>query len=696
MSEQGDCLSKYQRGLIQDDIHSLVSERQINAQSAQQAERFAPHDQHAELRSHQLAPDNVSNSCQSSLLSNSTEHNRVDAFQSNRIASPSANSYQGAEFKQENQVTVSCDASNSNNLHETMSASQPLAHSSVELRATKSLNFVKGKNGSQHLKEQLDDFERILKNYQNSEGTKRTNNGQSSGLESQQQQQKQLQTTQLKQSDPMSRSSTQEQVNDRNAHVSVNSSLQNVPYRQSGSLHLQEMARQSAHLAQANQVRTQQRITESQQQRLGFNHNIQQQLQLERIKQASQSVQQQQNSVSQTQQTAGNVSSYFHSPFSQNQYRPGFEDQSQNADVTRVSTGYSAVHYQRTLQAMQNGQQGMYGFSGQQAMQKLTHTMQEKSQMYAQQHNNRQLMLQQQQGQLAGFEAVPQARQLSLQELPSMPYSVGMQLANQSSPVYQRQHSMPHMASNTYQQQSFYNSQSSTFKTKEQTAPAIQQSDQQVPTYNSHQQRRHSFPFNRSLNQPTDNFLPNMQDAYSMVNHINPQSRGTAFVQQNVLDIRHNVPQSSVGTQNKLGSRQVHSPVSYSTNIAGRSLLQSTPNQTASKNHCKLSQMSSSQVNHNFPINNSNDFNRIQRDNSFSSYQTSEAPVTSSSSQFAPFSSTPTLEKAPSFTSLLSQASVGELGPLFDQASNNSSNLETTFSGSIPNLDLLDGILGQT
>ena len=681
-------------------------------QSAQQGERYsggAPHDQlqHAELRGHQLASENVSNSRRSPLITNSTDHNPVDAFQGNRIASPSTTSFQGAEFKQESQATVSCEshAGNSTSLHETMSASEPLAHSTVELRATNSLSFSEGNNDSQHLKEQLDDFERILQNYQNSEGTKRTNNGQSSGLDSQQSQQQQLQTPQLKQSDPMSRSPSQEQVNDRNSHVSPSNSLPTVPYHQPGSLQLQEMARQSAQLAQANQARSQQRMTESQQ-RISLSHL--QQLQLERIKAANHSAQQQQqqqqhNAVTQHQQ--GSVPSYFQSQFPQNQYRQAsFEDQNQTA--THASSSYSAVHYQRTMQVQQAGQQGLYGFPGQiqNVAQKLTHqTMQEKSQVYAQQRNSRQLLMQQQQqqqqqqqGQITGYETVPQNRPVPMQEL-SVPYSMGMRLANQSSPVYQRQHSMPHMSSHAYPQQNFYQ-QPATYQAKEQTATLLQQAkQQQLPQYNNLYQRRHSFPFNRSVSQPAEGFSVGMQDAYSPVNHVNPQLRGQPLMQQNALEGRASMTQSSLVTQNKpvfSGVRPMHTPTSYP--ITPGRMLQSAPNQTASKNHYNLSHMPSSQATRNFGVEGgSADYNRIQRENSFGGYQPPDVPVTSTDSQFSPFSSPRTLEKAPSFTSLLSQANPGELGSLLDQASANPGNLETTFSGSIPNLDLLGEILGQ-
>lgn len=699
-NEQGDCLTKYQRGLIQEDVHSLVSEQQINMQSAQQGERYttgAPHDQlqHAELRSHQLASEDVSNPRHSPLITNSADHNPVDAFQGNRIASPSSNAFQGAEFKQESQVAVSCEgghAGNSNSLHETMSASEPLAHSTVELRATNSLSFSEGNNDSQHLKEQLDDFERILQNYQKSEGTKRTNNGQSSGLDSQQPQQQQLQTPILKQSDPMSRSPSQEQVNDRNSHVSPNNSLPSVPYHQPGSLQLQEIARQSAQLAQANQVRPQHRIA------LNRLH----QLQLERIKQAAnhsaQQQQQQHNAGTQPQQAS--VPSYFQSQFPQNQYRPGFEDQNQTA--THVSSSYSAVNYQRTLQAQQASQQGLYGFPGQHqnVVQKLTHqTMQEKSQVYAQQRNNRQLIIQQQQqqqqGQLTGYDTVPQNRNVPMQEL-SVPYSMGMRLANQSSPAYQRQHSMPHISSHAYPQQNFY--QPAAYQAKDQAATLLQQAkQQQVPQYNNLYQRRHSFPFNRSISQPAEGFSVGMQDGYSPVGHVNPQSRGQPFLPQNVLEGRVTMTQSSLVTQNKpvfTGVRPMHTPTSYP--ITPGRMLQSAPNQTAPKNHYNLSHMSSSQATRNYAVDGGNaDYNRIQRENSFGGYQPPDVPVTSSDSQFSPFPSPRTLEKAPSFTSLLSQANPGELGSLLDQASANPGNLETTFSGSMPNLDLLGEILGQ-
>lgn len=283
-----------------------------------------------------------------------------------------------------------------------------------------------------------------------------------------------------------------------------------------------------------------------------------------------------------------------------------------------------------------------------------------------------------------------------MQEL-SVPYSMGMRLANQSSPVYQRQHSMPHMSSHAYPQQNLYQ-QPATYQAKEQAATLLQQAkQQQVPQYSNLYQRRHSFPFNRSISQPAEGFSVGMQDAYSPVSHVNPQSRGPAFMQQTVLEGRASMTQSSLVTQNKsvfTGGRPTHTPASYA--ITPGRMLQSTPNQTASKNHYNLSHMSSSQATRNYPLNGGNtDYNRIQRENNFGGYQPPDVPVTSSDSQFSPFPSPRTLEKAPSFTSLLSQANPGELGSLLDQASTNPGNLETTFSGSIPNLDLLGEILGQ-
>ena len=60
-----------------------------------------------------------------------------------------------------------------------------------------------------------------------------------------------------------------------------------------------------------------------------------------------------------------------------------------------------------------------------------------------------------------------------------------------------------------------------------------------------------------------------------------------------------------------------------------------------------------------------------------------QSSLASCDAQFSGYSPLNALDKAPSFTSLLEQSAI------------NQGNLETTYTGSIPNLDLLGEILGQ-
>jgi len=79
-----------------------------------------------------------------------------------------------------------------------------------------------------------------------------------------------------------------------------------------------------------------------------------------------------------------------------------------------------------------------------------------------------------------------------------------------------------------------------------------------------------------------------------------------------------------------------------------------------------------------------NDISKTTRGPSFNDTLdlTSVTPTSSTDSQYNPFSPLGSLEKAPSFASLL------------DQPTGSLNNLETTYTGSIPNLDLLGEIIG--
>ncbi|XP_078369166.1 uncharacterized protein LOC144653123 isoform X3 [Oculina patagonica] len=351
-------------------------------------------------------------------------------------------------------------------------------------------------------------------------------------------------------------------------------------------------------------------------------------------------------------------------------------DQQQMLQDPNHHRQFESPKYQRALssqsqlqqqQKQQQQQQPFYGFPQDSLpSSKLTHMPSQVQQLYSQRFSS-QPVLSTSQG--AGLVRPMPSHELARYPMP------------RSQAQYQRQSSMPPL-----QGQAFVNSDS-----QFQQQVGGFQGDQPGfsnpvdPTSTYHYQRRNSFPiYYRGNSQPLENFSRGMQHnlGSSQANLLRgvlqnpsqnmPGDRDTFLVNPTMVlpssttvqtaPLLTGRPPSANGELNSGVPRSHNSSIMYRGNV---------PHQQQSTS--VLQQASA------FPT--SNNARKITPESSYSDSSGTSAPTAGSDAHFSAYSPLNALDKAPSFTSLLEQSAI------------NQGNLETTYTGSIPNLDLLGELL---
>ena len=364
-----------------------------------------------------------------------------------------------------------------------------------------------------------------------------------------------------------------------------------------------------------------------------------------------------------------------------------YSSKDQNHHVI-MSTGFASnttqsLQYQRMMQS-QAQQQALYSrLNQQQTMsQRLSHpSIPEHQQTSYQQYPLQASMSQ----------TVPQVNNMSIQNLP--PYTnSGYQNLQSSQATFQRQMSMP-LPGQAYPEQ--YAQQMNQYPVGDQqvpTQPQPQQADMSSTAY--HYNRRNSFPlYHRTMSQPVTSYGP-PGNAYQgqvnqMRNNVPPgQNPGNAMIDSRtnaVAGYSYN-NRTSTGFPSQPGMQglmQMPQRSRASLTHSG-AMPPSRPEQQNMAYGTNIRDQNTQNISQEMKYSTRNEVPKVTRSQSFSDPLALGDPTSTSNSDsnYNPFSPLGSLEKAPSFASLLDQSS----GPL--------NNLETTYTGSIPNLDLLGEIIG--
>lgn len=699
----GESLSKYQRS---EEIHSAglssaSHEHQMSIHSTQSDQQTKPCSQSDSLNTENLstAPIVGSNghfvgdtTRSSPLLAASGTHTS-EAFQNaNRVASP--NSLPPTELKQESHsVAVSCDGGrnvrNSGASRDTLPNGIGLTNSTRSSTESKNADSVVG----QELQQEINVFERVLLSISNNDMYKNT--GMNPEMSTQHHQISRQTPSQI---DPVTRDS----MNPQQHNVQNPSSTQQNPYPTPPSqgppgptaLHLQQLARQ------AQNQRANAGFMEGQEQ--DANQYKSQQMQfIDAFRYAASGTQQQQQQQLQSQSTMQSAqfsgANRYRGSVATNsdQYGNMYSSKDQNHNVI-MSTGFPStmsLQYQRMMQTQaqqqqqQQQQQTMYSRMTPQGMpQRLSHpTIPEHQQTtyppYQQPHQN---MPQSQ------YNGMPNVQTYSNSGYQNIRPNQGNIQRQMSMPAqgYHEQYSQPNMNHYALGDQQVPNQ------------PHPQQTDLSSTSYHNYN-RRNSFPlYHRSMSQPGASYgpagphsggsLPNgagphpgyqmnqMRTNMTGANPANPMmdtrnnpptgynnySNRTSFASQTGLQGIMQLPQRNGPTMSQAGTMQ---PRTDQQNMVYASNMRDTNAQNISQ-EMKYSTR--------------NDIPKNTRGPSFNDPLALTAPTSSADSQYNPFSPLGSLEKAPSFASLL------------DQPTGSLNNLETTYTGSIPNLDLLGEIIG--
>lgn len=357
--------------------------------------------------------------------------------------------------------------------------------------------------------------------------------------------------------------------------------------------------------------------------------------------------------------------------------------QEPNHPVASIASGFprqfESLQYQRgpASQSQQQQQQTFYGFSQNSLpSSKLSHLPSQVQQLYSQRFQSQPVMPT---SQGAGLVRPLASHDLARYSMP------------RSQAQYQRQSSMPPL-----QGQTFLNSDSQ----YQQQVPGFQgdQSGFSNPvadlTTAYHYQRRNSFPIYRNNNQPPGTLSHGMRQ--------NLGSSQASLLRGVLQNPSQSIPperDSFLGNPN-LGMPS-STPMQTSPLLTGR-----PPSANADLNpgvprsqhssvayRSNASQQSGSVLQQGGKFQASSNVRKVPPESSFSVLTPTSAPLrdinerqsstAGTDAQFSAYSPLNALDKAPSFTSLLEQSAI------------NQGNLETTYTGSIPNLDLLGEILGQ-
>lgn len=359
--------------------------------------------------------------------------------------------------------------------------------------------------------------------------------------------------------------------------------------------------------------------------------------------------------------------------------------QEPNHPIASMASGFphhfESPHHQGGLAPQpqqQQQQKPYYGFSQNNLpSSKLSHMPARSQELYSQRYQNQSVL--------------PTSQGAALVR-PAGSHNITRYSVPRSQPIYQRQTSMPPL-----QGQTFLNSDS--------------QYQQQVPTFQGdqsgysnsatelaatyHYQRRNSFPMYRNSGQQSENLSFRMQqnvgsnqasllrgvlqnssqsipsDRDYVVNPTMGMPSPTTLQTGPLLTGR---PSSTNADLNSAVPKKQQSSIVYGSAAPQQcaSLLPQGGKFHATSDSRKISNESSYKV--------LNPNSNIHRDVDERQTTASSGP---NDAQFNAYSPLNTLDKAPSFTSLLEQSAI------------NPGNLETTYTGSIPNLELLGEILGQ-
>lgn len=690
----GESLSKYQRT---DEIHSgglssASHEHQMSIHSSQSDQQTKSCTQSDSMSNENITTTAISGSNghfvgdtsrSSPLLSASGTHNS-EAFQNaNRVASPNSRPLPPTEFKQESHsVAVTCDGvrnmRNAGPPRDTLPNGIGLTNSTRSSTESKSADSVAG----QELQQQINDFERVLLSISNSDMYKNTAMNQDMST-----QHHQLTRQTASQMDPGSRDS----INTQQPNVQNSSNSQQNPYTTPPSqgppgptaLHLQQLARQ------AQSQRANAGYMEGQEQ--DPNQYKSQQMQyMEAFRFATPGSQQQQLQNQNTMQSAQfSATSRYRGSMATgtDQYGNMYSSKDQNHNVI-MSTGFpSAVspQYQRMIQTQvqqQQQQQAMYSRMTQQGMpQRLSHpSIPEHQQTYSpyQPHQN-----------------MPQSQYNGM----NYQNTAGYQNVRANQGNFQRQMSMPAQGFHEqYSQQSM-----NQYQLGEQQAPnQSQQTDLSSTSYHNYN-RRNSFPlYHRSMSQPSENYGPTGPHPGGNISSATAPHPGYPMNQMRtnmpganpgnpMIDTRNNPPvgysnysnrtsfASQTGLQGMLHLSQRNGPA-----MSQAAAMQPRTDQQSMSYGSNMRDSNTQNIQQDMKYPPINDISKTTRGPSFNDPLdlTSATPTSNTDSHYNPFSSLGSLEKAPSFASLL------------DQQTGSLNNLETTYTGSIPNLDLLGEIIG--
>ncbi|EDO35403.1 predicted protein [Nematostella vectensis] len=682
-----ESLSKYQRT-------DEFSNTGLQSHELQGMNLGSQHDQHSTAASSQqldsietLSNPNLSTgghfvndgSRSSPLLTNNTEAYNV------RLQSQSPNTLQQApsEFKQEpRQIVVSCDGgrlSVPGAPHEAMANGVSISNTSV--RTSENNNTNDGFAG-QGLQQELKDFEDVLRKYQSQsyKGSPINNN------EISPQQHRQLQRpSQPGQMDNVTRETRSAQQSPSSLTNPVSTQKHQFTGGQQGAtgptaLHLQQLARQ----AQSQRARG--FIENPDQDSTNMSQYSAQNMQYYDMRFASSGSQAQvPNTGTMPQVTPAGRLRPPMPPSTSDQYGNMYSSKDQNQSI--MSTGFpsnASLQYQRMMHS-QASQQALYNrMNAQQNMsQRLSHPSIPEQQAYNP-YGNQQVMSQ----------APPQVNNMSMQNMPAYSSSG---YPNMRGNQFQRQLSMPVM-SQGYPNQEQYAQQMQQYQVNEQQGPMPQQQQPQGDmNCGSYQyNRRNSFPlYHRAMSQPAG--------AYGQANHEGyngpmSQMRGMPGQAPSMIEgqggpaqgyaYNSRTPNMTAPQSNQILHLQGQQRVNATMATPGVQIQQQHPDHGMAYGGSAMRDLNSQSVTQDMKYSNRSDIQKTVGgyNGTMGMPEAGSVPVSrnnNNDTQFNAFSPLAALEKAPSLTSLL------------DQSSGNLTNLETTYTGSIPNLELLGDIIGQ-
>ena len=611
--------SKRQREDIRATFPLHSREQQINSSSSQ-------HEKSNNMPGQQVDPaatfsggNNSSNSLNSGSQVGRTNSPGLGAFTTD-------GSFPSSEFKQENQVTVSCEGPSSGG----QSSASLLNGAGQPGQST-------AKFGT-YLEQQLSDFERVFEGYKKAAEEKRTSdvlaNVTSQGQEVSGKQRPNLVTS---------------QEVEQNQRLQVTSLPIQLASQQAGPPRLQEFAHESSLSSTPSRTQSVPFI-------VGEGHgqtHTQYRSEHVHLMEERQEIVQKTSFQPSPYSTGAKFCTVSQLPSEQLQ-------EYQVLNQTAMHNQNDPILYQRTLQT-HSSQQSLYSFRQQQNMSpKLSHPpLEEQLRSSYPQFQNPQVVPSSQ-----ARASAPQVGPMSTQDMPRLsgPMYPSPTQQQQQQQHYQRQQSVPSLPRQSFTSTEPLQQQMQVFQTSDQHR--FSHTQQGIPT-SYHYQRRNSFPiYQRSNMQPLSSFVQGSQAAHS--GQINP------------LASPLQIPGSKYGPT---------IPVSVSSRIQTGLHHGGRPNtELPSSSHAASSGFfkgqrldpaaSAQQASHAgrkvgndavYPYHNINP---------------SIAARPTSAARYPSFSPLGSLIKTPSFTSLLEQSAV------------HPGNLETTYTGSIPNLDLLGEILG--